>query len=757
MLKLFKNLFGSGSTETHTNGNGHVAPPPQQPVQVQARPVAARPVPQAAIPTATAPAPRPAPRPVGDGSAVQIPLYTIIAVLPLELKTRIRQTMVAEIFIMLPTQRVLEQLSTGSVKITFGELRQLAPNVFAVQADLDATEIPLPLNEILPQINPAMLPRRQAQRQLEVSDDIRGPFGNEGLGAVTIGDARASAPIAGTPAAPVQQAPAPAAPAPMIRPAPMQPVQPVRPAMPVQPPARPAMPAQPMMPAQAIKPAFPIPAAKPTPPAAQPPRPPMPGQPPRPPAAPIPPAPAAPAHAPLADAPLIQFRPPSITSTPTPRPPTAAPSVNPPVKPVLPPARGAGAVPGPTMVPRMPSNGGGNGNGNGHPAAPTIPGAPLIQMAPQAPQQAAPVAPAAPAAPEVCLPVPLAMVSESWPEAVRGEIEQLNLRQAQLALPVRLVEPALKQGRVAFPWNVVRSWIRPAALPTVSAHDNMTLEFPLHVIAPLFISRQKSAGRVQQKLKINEKIPNLFFGFPQPDSEPAPAPAAPVPMAPIPTAPAVPMPTVAPVQRVAEPAIPDIFAPKGAPAAAQPAPVPPTPVQPVQPVSAQEIPDVFTPKPDVYMPKAAAAPADTNFYVWGETGEAPLVDESEYKKSTSPGTDFLSRYATPNEVVSRAAALDGVAGALVALPDGLMVASKLSPDLNGDTLAAFLPHIFGKVNQCTKELRMGELNNLNFTVGNVPWKIFRVNAIFFAAFGIAGKPLPTAQLAALAGELDRKK
>ena len=117
---------------------------------------------------------------------------------------------------------------------------------------------------------------------------------------------------------------------------------------------------------------------------------------------------------------------------------------------------------------------------------------------------------------------------------------------------------------------------------------------------------------------------------------------------------------------------------------------------------------------------------------------------------------FVAKYATPNEVVSRAAALDGVAGALIALPDGLMVASRLSPDLNGDTLAAFLPQIFGKVSQCTKELRMGELNNLNFTVGNVPWKIFRVNAIFFAAFGRAGEPLPTAQLAALAAELDHK-
>jgi hypothetical protein len=46
---------------------------------------------------------------------------------------------------------------------------------------------------------------------------------------------------------------------------------------------------------------------------------------------------------------------------------------------------------------------------------------------------------------------------------------------------------------------------------------------------------------------------------------------------------------------------------------------------------------------------------------------------------------------------------------------------------------------------------MGELNNVSFTVGNVPWKIFRVNAIFFAAFGMAGQPMPTAQLAELGG------
>jgi predicted regulator of Ras-like GTPase activity (Roadblock/LC7/MglB family) len=208
------------------------------------------------------------------------------------------------------------------------------------------------------------------------------------------------------------------------------------------------------------------------------------------------------------------------------------------------------------------------------------------------------------------------------------------------------------------------------------------LELPLKVVAPPFLARQREAGKLQRKVVVDADIPNLFFGFPRPESGSA---------------------------SVASAASP-----------------------------------------------AAPKSVDTNFYVWDETSDRARIPEDEARRGPSPGTKFVAKYATPNEVVSRAAALDGVAGALIALPDGLMVASRLPADLNGDTLAAFLPQIFGKVNQCTKELRMGELNNVNFTVGNIPWKIFRVNAIFFAAFGRAGEPLPTAQLVALAADLDHR-
>jgi len=299
--------------------------------------------------------------------------------------------------------------------------------------------------------------------------------------------------------------------------------------------------------------------------------------------------------------------------------------------------------------------------------------APVTPKQPAAPIQMKPAGPAP-------LMVGLASLAEAWPEAIRQEIVQLNLVESKVGLPSEAVERALKQGRIAFTWKMLRSWVRPSPLPAVSAHDGAILELPLKVVAPLFIARQTEAAKSQQKVCIDENIPNLFFGFPQPERA------------------------------------------SGAQAS----------------------------NPGV------TGAVDTNFYVWDDSSDTVRVDESQVKRSPTPGTAFVNRYATPNEIVSRAAALDGVAGALIALPDGLMVASRLSPDLNGETLAAFLPQIFGKVSQCTKELRMGDLNNLNFTVGNIPWKIFRVNAIFFAALGVDGMPLPTGQLAAMAAELDHK-
>lgn len=536
-----------------------------------------------------------------NGKGVHVPLGSILASLPLELQPRVQHKEVGELAISVPLEKILAQLSRGMVKISFGELRQWAPEVFSQEDDRDRVLVALPLGEILPRLNPALIQRRRAQKHVEVPQEISSPFDPTGPGLLN-------------PPAPGSTE--------------------VKPKLP---------------PARQVAPP---PVSEPAP-------------------EPIPFSSRAPETKPASPkAPAITRG--SITSTPTPQPPagpalpTAVPS---PARPPMVKLSGNGAKP----PAHPPTNGGANGkNGEaGHRVQPSVPKEPAA--APQAPKNGSSEA----------LSVGITSLAESWPEAVRKEIVTLKLVDAKVALPMDAIEQALRQGRIIFTWKTLRAWIKPSPLPAVSAHDNLALELPLRLVAPLFLERQKQLQKPQQKVSIDEDIPNLFFGFPQPEVE-------------------------------------------GEANGAKPGVSP------------------------------GARPADTNYYVWDDSGDTVRLHESEVQQGPSPGTRFTTKYATPNEVVSRAASLDGVAGVLIALPDGLMVANRLPSDINGDTLAAFLPQIFGKVSTCIKELRMGELNNLHFTVGNVPWKIFRVNAIFFAAFGTTGKPLPSAQLAALAAELDHK-
>jgi predicted regulator of Ras-like GTPase activity (Roadblock/LC7/MglB family) len=498
---------------------------------------------------------------------IQLPLAPILAGLPLELRGKIMNAgNTAGLMISVPVDKVLPQLATGMVKITFGELRHLAAGVFANSGgEHDTKPVALPLHQVLAQINPVLLARRSAQKRVEISDDISSPFDTRGQG-LTITTEKMKAP---------PRAPAPEPP-PMSR--------------------------------------FNTP------------------------------APAAPVSRSPVGAPPPTFTPRWNT-------PAAAPA-------------GHGGSNG---------NGHGNGHGNGalKPAGFDVPLEPAAQKV------------KAPSPIETPILAPLAALLENWPEALKQEIELLDLTHAKVALPINLIEPALKRGRVIFSWRDLRSWIQNVAV-AVSAHDGVELELPLKVLAPLFFARQKN-GAGHKKVSVSEEIPNLFFGFPQPASEPPPQ------------TPPIKMPSAV--------------------AAAVPAP-----------------------------------PTDTNYFT---RSNQPETTDSEFKRKG--GTDFSTRAATPAEIVSRTMQLPGVVGTVIALPDGLKVASQIPSDLNGDTLAAFLPQLFARVNQCSRELRMGDLNNLSFTVGNVPWKIFRVNAVYFAAFGRANEALPSVQLAALAAELDRKK
>ena len=569
------------------------------------------------------------PPPASNSEQIAIPLVSVINALPLDLKAKLIETPAPAKMIHLQVESVVGQLAYGAVKITFGELRQLAPGTFVNNSNsvYDSRSISLPLNEILTRINPALLSRRPAAQKFDVADDISGPFGGNGRG-ITFTAQPLKAPAASAPAAPRLATPVPSTP----------PLRETKPVSPVNfaPPATPSI------------------------------------------SVPRPAAPAAPA-APLKSEPIA-----------------FSPRQNAPLSP-----------PVPFAEPSKPAtNGNGNGshgtngsngsNGNGSPVLPPF----KFTAAPVPPSPATAPAPEA----QPTLSIVLKELAESWPSEIKTEMVQSGFMNAAVPLPMSVIEPGLKRGRVTMAWGEIRTLIKPHSDPSPS--DNLDLDLPLKVIAPAFLVAQKKlSGRAPQKVAVSEEIPNLFFGFPQPE------PAVPV------------TPT---------------FRPSPLPASA------PATVE-------HSIPAAQNP----HNPNAQRT-TDTNLFP-ASAEEATTTDDSTlFQRTPAPQTDFLTRQMQPKDVVVQAMTLPGVAGAVVALADGLRVASDVPAEFNADTVAAFLPQIYERVNQSTRELRMGALNNVSFTVGNVPWKIFRVNSIYFAAFGRAGETFPKPQLAALAAGLDRK-
>lgn len=646
--------------------NEAAAPPVPRVLTSTALPSGATPVivssPQRMPAAPTAPAHAAPSVPEENPDNLQLPLQSILAAMPMDLRAKVMQSPPADAIISIPLGKILNQLAFGSVKITFGELRQAAPGIFVNSGgEHDPKTVTLPLNEILTRLNPARLSRRPVQKHLEVAEEISGPFGPGAQGV------KISANTRPTPSTTLTSRTPPGGTPPLRMVAPTAPVA-SQPTTPVAPPPPAFVP-------RAITPA---------------------------PSVPIPP-------------------PPSMASLDTSH------TTN-------------------FIVPR--SNGNVNGNGMVKPFAPVAPGTPPPAAATPFPPTAAPLPPAvAPSEPapipveSAAISAPLKALSEQWPEGLRLEIIQSNLVNAQVLLPIHLIEPALKRGRITFTWRNLRPLIKPTP-PAASVHDGIELELPLSVIAPLFFTRQKTAAKTHAAASPPADIPNLFFGLPQPESaQPQPPAKTPEPH------------SVRPQPVRPPPSEPQVI---------QPQPARPTLPEPQMPRPVAPEPPIIHPLPEARPIRQVLKPvdnklADSNYYIWGDESETPPVGETEYKHLQRPATDFTSRYATPKEIVERAMNLPGVMGVLVALPDGLRVASQVPPEFNADTLAAFLPQIFDRVSQSTKELRMGALNNFNFTVGNVPWKIFRVNAVYFAAFGCAGEALPSAQLAALAAELDRKK
>ena len=85
---------------------------------------------------------------------------------------------------------------------------------------------------------------------------------------------------------------------------------------------------------------------------------------------------------------------------------------------------------------------------------------------------------------------------------------------------------------------------------------------------------------------------------------------------------------------------------------------------------------------------------------------------------------------TLQEVVRLTSQLEGVAGCILAMSDGVFVTGQLPRHLDQETISVFAPELFNKVATYTKELRVGEVTRLSVFTDQQPLSIFRAGDIF---------------------------
>ena len=241
--------------------------------------------------------------------------------------------------------------------------------------------------------------------------------------------------------------------------------------------------------------------------------------------------------------------------------------------------------------------------------------------------------------------MPLSALYECWPDSVRQDITQSNWNGASVVLPMNRLDVAMKSGRVAFTWGELMQWLDVLTASISSLHRETSLELPLKVIAPLFMSQRK-APVDQKKVVIGENIPNLFEGLAKPS-----APACSCSSA-IPTAPPL-------LRRTCSRA-------------------------------------------------RAGCRACRPASVLGEIFGQPSKQEW-----------------SPQEITQGLNALPGVAASLIAMNDGLLVSGDLPAPLKSETMAAFLPQMFGRMSHYAGEIQLGPVTAMTLQAGQTQCAILQ--------------------------------
>lgn len=374
--------------------------------------------------------------------------------------------------------------------------------------------------------------------------------------------------------------------------------------------------------------------------------------------------------------------------------------------------------------------------------------APAVSEAPAVtPPHQEPAAPeAAPAAATEQSPLVIAIkdVLGSWPEPIKSEAAALN--GVTVSLPAADVASGLAKGKVAFAWGQLRSWMTPPPTAPSESPENTELVLPLRVIAPAFLKHTKGSTTARKAGAVGD-IPELFAGkgglkappakpaeaIPEPAPESAPEPEAKAPT-PEPPQPAEPAPTPIPAPEEPAPAPEAKAEPTLEPApVAEPSAAPVQEAAKTEEPAAKETEPVIEPEPA--QPQAAPAPAPAV-----EAAPAPAAEKLPQSLGELFGQPDKSAWS-PTEVVRCFTDLPGVAGAIVALQEGLVIAHKLPEPLKGEIFAAFLPQIFARLNQYSGEMKLGGVNEMTFNTEAGVCHIFRRGQVFFAALGKPESPL----------------
>jgi competence ComEA-like helix-hairpin-helix protein len=85
---------------------------------------------------------------------------------------------------------------------------------------------------------------------------------------------------------------------------------------------------------------------------------------------------------------------------------------------------------------------------------------------------------------------------------------------------------------------------------------------------------------------------------------------------------------------------------------------------------------------------------------------------------------------TLQEIVHLTSQLQGVAGCILAMSDGVLLTGELPAHLDKETISVFAPQLFRKVGRYMKELRAGQVTRLSVFTDQQPISILRADDIF---------------------------